>query len=484
MASRLSFLFLSLVLGMSPVYAADHFLQRHNGTTQTLLPCYGWTAGCSPTSASMALGYWDHEGLDGASGGKHVQWGKINEYYVDQTAMESLTASGGSGHYEWYYTNFAPSRPRLIYDVAICMGTDLDGGTYYSQVHAGIVQALSDRGYGYAGGSQVEGGSGNDWGWDALTKGIDSDAPVVWSISSSEEGHSVCAWGYTDSKEVIIYSTWSSQRQDWYYRYYADDPTDPVVYSTVDLVKPALTGTSPDDVLLIAPNGGEQWAPGTTHDIVWQQFGSVISKVVLEYSTDGGISWSSISTGASSVEDLNAYAWAIPSGAVVGSRARVRLRAYNGADQYLAADGSKLNFSIDSGTNTTPTPSPVPTVEAVVIMTPTPTMTPTSTLSPTPIPVDSLPDPDGAYLYPQPAGDKADVVYVLKKSATVRVEIYSFSGKRLATFKDQKGAGKCRTHLDFSDFESGLYLYVVMAEESGGKTRRIAVGKFILKKGS
>lgn len=470
-------LFILLLAGAVPGRTQDRFLLKHDGANRFLLPCYGWTCGCSPTAASMAVGYWDHYGLDGVSRGKYVQWGRINDYYIDETNLESLPSAVGGGPYDWLYSSILPSRPRVLYDLAIRMQTDSrDGSTYYSDIPVGLEDVLEDKGYASAGGKHVDGTSLNDYAWDALTEAIDSNAPVVWSASGMDSGHSVCAWGYTDDQEVILYSTWGPLREDWYYRYYCGDPDDPVIITAVDPVKPSDNGTTTDDVLLLSPNGGQTWNPGGTYDILWQQFGPGIGSVSLEESPDGGKTWISITADATSVEGVNAYAWTVPSGHATTSRARVRIRGY-GSSILRASDGSRLNFTIGPG-GVGSTPTPYPTAHGVVIGTPTPVPTPTW------VPVSALPEPMAPYLYPQPASGEAWAVYTLAASSVVRIEVFSFSGRRVKVFQDGPlPAGRCRTRLDLSSMGPGLYLYVISVESAAGKNERIGRGKFIVREG-
>jgi hypothetical protein len=60
--------------------------------------------------------------------------------------------------------------------------------------------------------------------------------------------------------------------------------------------------------LLTSPNGGEVWRSGNTHQITWDA-STVASNVQLEYSVNGGTSWSTITTSAS---NTGAYNWTIP----------------------------------------------------------------------------------------------------------------------------------------------------------------------------
>ena len=59
---------------------------------------------------------------------------------------------------------------------------------------------------------------------------------------------------------------------------------------------------------LTAPNGGQDWAVGTTNDITWTNTGTV-SQVDLQYSTNSGSTWTDIVTGLS---NTGTYTWTVP----------------------------------------------------------------------------------------------------------------------------------------------------------------------------
>ena len=64
----------------------------------------------------------------------------------------------------------------------------------------------------------------------------------------------------------------------------------------------------PDALTVTAPNGGETWTVGDSHDITWSSTGS-ISEVNIIYSIDSGGNWTSVV--ANTVND-GSYSWTIP----------------------------------------------------------------------------------------------------------------------------------------------------------------------------
>lgn len=75
------------------------------------------------------------------------------------------------------------------------------------------------------------------------------------------------------------------------------------------------TGT----VQVTAPNGGESWAGGSARNVTWTSSG--VANVKLEYSLNGGSTWSVIT--ASTAASAGSYAWTVPNSATTNARVRV-----------------------------------------------------------------------------------------------------------------------------------------------------------------
>ncbi|MBU1086222.1 MAG: GPI anchored serine-threonine rich family protein [Candidatus Omnitrophica bacterium] len=131
---------------------------------------------------------------------------------------------------------------------------------------------------------------------------------------------------------------------------------------------------------IITPNGGEQWAVNSLHDITWTTFGT-ITNVRLSYSSNNGSNWTLITA---TVGNIDLYSWTIPdrisdqclirvsdvndsdandlSNAVFKINGTLTLTAPNGAEQWGVATAQnitwtmngtianvKLEYSINSG---------------------------------------------------------------------------------------------------------------------------------------
>jgi Zn-dependent metalloprotease len=91
-------------------------------------------------------------------------------------------------------------------------------------------------------------------------------------------------------------------------------------------------------ITVTAPNGGEQWKGGTTHNITWTSTGS-LTDVKIYYSTNGGTSWITIT---SSTPNDGVYAWLIPTVSKTNRRCKVRITSLDGT----VSDTSNANFTI------------------------------------------------------------------------------------------------------------------------------------------
>jgi RHS repeat-associated protein len=124
---------------------------------------------------------------------------------------------------------------------------------------------------------------------------------------------------------------------------YNNQLTTPFTVSAVALVS----------LTLISPNGGESWTAGTTHTASWKVSGdtSQISYYSVDYSLDGGSTWTPNAAYASS--SATSASWPILA-TTVSTHARVRIRANNSGGGLIASKSSASDFIITS----TPTGSP------------------------------------------------------------------------------------------------------------------------------
>ncbi len=101
---------------------------------------------------------------------------------------------------------------------------------------------------------------------------------------------------------------------------------------------------------LVAPNGGENYATNSNQFIVWTSSG--ISNVKIEFSADGGTSWSLVSASVATTPGVGFYSWAVP--AAPSTFCRVRI---SDVASPVITDISAANFSISSPTITLTSPN-------------------------------------------------------------------------------------------------------------------------------
>jgi hypothetical protein len=80
----------------------------------------------------------------------------------------------------------------------------------------------------------------------------------------------------------------------------------------------------PRPLTMTSPNGGESWTAGSVHAVTWTspaETGPDAGAVTLEWSADGGTSWSAMASGE---PDDGTYLWSVPAQAGTNQRLRVR----------------------------------------------------------------------------------------------------------------------------------------------------------------
>lgn len=104
--------------------------------------------------------------------------------------------------------------------------------------------------------------------------------------------------------------------------------------------------TAAPTVSLSSPDGGETWTAGGIGSINWSVSGDStrISAFAIEYSTNGGAAWSTITSTYPS-GGARPYRWNVPS-TLASTQARVRLRALDVNGSEIHTDTSAANFTI------------------------------------------------------------------------------------------------------------------------------------------
>ena len=160
-------------------------------------------------------------------------------------------------------------------------------GTVLALGNSGDVLVLRDNG-----GNTVDAVS-----WEG---GFSGSFPVGWGSTTLPNA----PWGYSIVRANVAVDTDT----------YADWTTAP--NNGNPQTRPVTTNT----VTVSAPNGGESWAAGSTHDITWSTTGTVGS-LNIDYSTDNGSTWTAVVSGTA---NDGAYSWTVPNTPSANCRVRVQ----------------------------------------------------------------------------------------------------------------------------------------------------------------
>ena len=111
-----------------------------------------------------------------------------------------------------------------------------------------------------------------------------------------------------------------------------------------------IVGTIPPSITLTRPTGGETWYAGTNEDIMWSTTAGdgTITGINLDYSIDGGASWTNIVTGTA---DDGVHTWLVPDEATI----EAQIRATVNDDLGLSDTDTSGNFAIIGTPPTSPT---------------------------------------------------------------------------------------------------------------------------------
>jgi hypothetical protein len=179
------------------------------------VPDYAWTLGCSPTSATMLMAYYDLNGFDSQSYSNLIAGGTpvLNTFTTSSTVVSSAiatmasdmgtNASGGSLGY--FYNNGMPftAQDSMNYgvDTGIVYGlwayvnaagyADVATNFYDQLVYSASASAPAPYGYTFA----------------DYEASINAGIPVLIELSS----HTMLGYGYNSDDDLIyVHDTWSS----------------------------------------------------------------------------------------------------------------------------------------------------------------------------------------------------------------------------------------------------------------------------------
>lgn len=298
-------------LSVEPLDLTEHFVPGYEQA-----PFYDWSYGCTPTSAAMVLGWMD----------RTQDYGRLVDWYWQRYDMVE-------GQMDWQI-------PNVQRECAVAMHTDTTtGGTSIMYVSPGLRTVGSNNGYTFTTVS-AQGGSHNDWAWETVTSEVNSGYGFVWS--ALWEIHSLACYGYrTDDKYVYVHNTWWQPAAWW-----AHSGPD---WSFVDSPHP--TGGDPKKLVLTYPLGdtyygshgrGEVFQVGDTVTVTWSNNGNPGTKVDIDWSTNGGVTWQALATDR---PDDGSFAWFLDSAMPARDTVRIRLKQYDGGT-YTSGDATFGSFAM------------------------------------------------------------------------------------------------------------------------------------------
>ena len=360
-----------------PGYPPEHLMPAVNVpensksvVTISNVPAFDWCYGCSATSAAMMAGHYDntifpnmytgptnsgvvpmnnstwgsgecplsatHQGYDGLGARGHVDdyWYSNNSttdpYYGNwaQHGYADCTGDymGTNQYHNWqnkdgattfyYYNDGSP-----LYDYS---GSEGGSPPTRDGCH-GLRLFFESRGYNVASNySQYIIEQGNTYGFTyAQYKAeIDAGRPVLIQL----DGHTMLGYGYDDTSSNIVYihDTWdyNNHTMTWAGSY---GGMNHIGVTVMVLTNPSITIT--------APNGGESWNLGSTHNITWTS--NYVTNVDIRLYNSGSF----VGTIASNISAASgSYSWTIPTGLATGSTYSIKLSDSDAPSDYDDSD--------------------------------------------------------------------------------------------------------------------------------------------------
>ena len=268
------------------------------------MPAIDWTRWCEPTAASMVFSFWDHY-VPVPGVGTYPNYPRLVDYWLDH-----------------------PSNGNNVPDILdpIADGLNID-------------VANNLKGYSWTV-DKVNGDANNNFAWNELIGHLHINHPVVWQVFGSID-HATAAFGYrilNGQKYVILYNTWSSNPtlalDEWLYNDWTRVEVDRYRPGGKELYR---------HLFIRRPYGGETHHVGQWNEILFNVHPQTqITKARIEYSLDGGQSWSLI-VNIWVQPGWNQWWWMPPA---TSNKARIRIKGMADNNAYLGGDGSFNNFTI------------------------------------------------------------------------------------------------------------------------------------------
>ncbi|KPK64379.1 hypothetical protein AMJ83_02905 [candidate division WOR_3 bacterium SM23_42] len=201
--------------------------------------------------------------------------------------------------------------------------------------------------------------------------------------------------------------------------------SDPAVFDQSDA-----DFTVCSQIVVTAPNGGETWHIGESHDITWAPAG-IDGNVAVEYSTNGGSSWLIID---SDTPDDGIHTWSVPNTPTTEGRVKVTYLAFSA--NYDESDG---DFTIPPLAIEENQSAGRPTVFSI------------------------------QQNCPNPSSSRTLIKYAIPEPCRVEIRLYDVTGQEIAVLMDENlSYGYYGISIDVDDIAgrrlaNGVYFYRFMA---------------------
>lgn len=203
------------------------------------------------------------------------------------------STSAGNGYYSWPVPN-TPSTNCYVKISDASNATIADQSNYDFTITSPVITVTTPDG-----GESWTAGTGYYIYW--TSSGVSSYVKIQYSTDNGGTWNTIATSAYNNGSYWWTVpntpSTTCLVRISDYYNNMVYDVSN----SVFSIVSP------PPSITLTSPNGGETWVAGSAYYIYWNSSG--VSNVKLEYSTNGGSTWSTI---IASATNNGSYNWPVP----------------------------------------------------------------------------------------------------------------------------------------------------------------------------
>ncbi|MCG8452782.1 MAG: hypothetical protein MI717_06355, partial [Spirochaetales bacterium] len=179
-------------------------------------------------------------------------------------------------------------------------------------------------------------------------------------VNKYDHAYQIISWDVTGTSGTydLEYSTdngasWTSIYSDYttasgeFFWHVPNDPSTQALVRVIDSNNGLIVDQSDAvftigqaDPVLFTPNGGELLLAGLSEEITWEEGLFVASAIVIDYSTDNGLTWNSITTGT---DNDGSYDWTLPD--VYTEEGLVRVSEFGNTSVYDTSDAVFTMYS-------------------------------------------------------------------------------------------------------------------------------------------